>query len=148
MKIKLSEILKYCFCRIDENNIQVFLMEDVKALINSAKFMFKTIGETNIEIENDCLTNKGLYGQLKNCAQEMMPGVWMINKLDFVKIVFSSLFEKPEKTTDSVIKRRFIRICTNFIIKSITVSLRLLICSKIFISITKLLYHNKNLLSD
>ena len=108
MKVKLSNILKLMFCTISDINLEVFSMSDLNNVINSTKFMFKSLGNIDIEVENDCLNHDKLYGPIADCAQEMVPGVWMLNKDEFTKVVFSSLTDEYKPTQD---EWRFIKAC-------------------------------------
>lgn len=115
MKIKLSNVLKYLFCSIDENELTAFMMTDINSAINQAKLMFKANYDKEIVIENDCLDEKGLHGKLEDCAQEMTPGVWVINKKEFIKVALAGLFEKNEKTPEYVLEAKYIKLCTKLI---------------------------------
>ena len=110
MKIKLSEALKYCFCQINDNRIDSFSMNDILSCINSAKFMLNAMGGYDFDVENDCFKNNNLGGALKDCAGEMMPDVWMINKEEFMKVVFSSLTAENKPSKDEA---KFYSICMN-----------------------------------
>lgn len=113
MKIKLSDVLKYIFlCSFDDNNIEIFNLSDIIDCVYSTRFMMNTFANFSFEVENDCYRNKDLCGPIKNCAQEMVPGVFMLDKKQLIKVSIPDLISMKKSSRDEA---KFFKICSSMI---------------------------------